>query len=63
MPNKRDKIYFQWPEGKDESWFAKRVDTFPNGTQLTVYSPNVFQTQIQSCLDKVVSSQLKAIKK
>ena len=63
MPNKRDKIPFQWPQGKDESWFAKREDTFPNGTQLTVYSPNVFQTQIQSCLDKVVSSQLKAIKK
>ena len=63
MPNKRDKIPFQWPQGKDESWFAKRLDTFPNGTQLTVYSPNVFQTQIQSSLDKVVSSQLKANKK
>ena len=63
MPNKRDKTPFQWPQGKDESWFAKRVDIFPNGTRLAVYSPNVFQTQIHGCLNKIVSSQIKADKK
>ena len=63
MPNKRDKSPFQWPQGKDESWFAKREDIFPNGTRLAVYSPNVFQNQIQECLNKVVSSQMKHDKK
>ena len=63
MPNKKDKIVFPWPQDKDELWFAQRLDTFPNGTQLNAYSPKVFQTPIQSSLDKIVSSQLKALKK
>ena len=63
MPNKNDKSAFQWPQDKDELWFAQRLDTFPNGTQLKAYAPKVFQSQIQSSLDKMVSSQLKALKK
>ena len=63
MPNRKDKIDFQRPQDKDELWFAQRLDTFPNGTQLKPYSPRVFQSQIQSSLDRMVSSQLKALKK
>ena len=63
MPNKNDKSAYQWPQDKDEMWFSQRLDTFPNGTQLKAYSTKVFQDQIQSSLDRMVSSQLKALKK
>ena len=63
MPNKNDKRAYQWPQDKDEMWFSQRLDTFPNGTQLKAYSTKVFQDQIQSSLDRMVSSQSKVLKK
>ena len=63
MPNKRDNAPFQWPQGTDEAWFARREDVFPNGTRLPLYSPRVLQNQIKECLDKVVTIQMKAEKK
>ena len=63
MPNKRDNAPFQWPQGTDEAWFARREDVFPNGTRLPLYSPRFLQNQIKECLDKVVTNQMKAEKK
>ena len=63
MPNKRDNAPFQWPQGTDEAWFARREDVFPNGTRLPLYSPRVLQNQIKECLDKVVTNQTKAVRK
>ena len=63
MPNKRDNAPFQWPQGTDEAWFARREDVFPNGTRLPLYSPRVLQNHIKEGFDKVVTNQTKAIKK
>ena len=63
MPNKNDKRAYQWPQDKDAMWFSQRLDTFPNGTQLKAYPTKVFEKQIQSSLDRMVSSQLKTLKK
>ena len=63
MPNKNDKRAYQWPQDKDAMWFSQRLDTFPNGTQLKAYPTKVFEKQIQSSLDRMVSSQLKTVKK
>ena len=63
MPNKQDNAPFQWPQGTDEAWFARREDVFPNGTRLPLYSPRVLQNQIKECLDKVVTNQTKAVRK
>ena len=63
MPNKNDKRAYQWPQDKDAMWFSQRLDTFPNGTQLKAYPTKVLEKQIQSSLDRMVSSQLKTVKK
>ena len=63
MPNKRDNAPFQWPQGTDEAWFARREDVFPNGTRLPLYSPRVLQNRIKECLDKVVTNETKAVRK
>ena len=63
MPNKNDKRAYQWPQDKDAMWFSQRLDTFPNGTQLKAYPTKVFEKHIQFSLDRMVSSQLKTLKK
>ena len=63
MPNKNDKRAYQWPQDKDAMWFSQRLDTFPNGTQLKAYPTKVFEKQIHSSLDRMVSSQSKTLKK
>ena len=63
MPHKRDTVPFKWPHGTDEAWFSQRIDVFPNGTRLPLYSPRVLQNHVKQCLDKVAINQTKAEKK
>ena len=63
MPNKNDSAPYNWPKGQEEGWFASRIDTFPNGTRIPVYTPRVFDFQVKNCLDKICASKRKVEKK